>query len=58
MGKLDHQDIETLAFFIWEKQGRPEGHALEHWLEAEYLICTQAFMEEKAPHENESVSRK
>jgi hypothetical protein len=46
MGKLGHQDIETLAFFIWEKQGRPHGRAMEHWLEAEYLIHTQTFTHE------------
>jgi hypothetical protein len=51
MEKLDHRDIETLAYFIWEKQGRPPGRAMEHWLEAEYLICTQAFTHEKSPEE-------
>lgn len=39
------RDIEMLAFFIWERNGRPEGRALEHWLEAEYLILTGWFIE-------------
>jgi hypothetical protein len=28
-------DIATRAHEIWEAQGRPEGHELEHWLKAE-----------------------
>ena len=32
-----------LAFFIWERNGRPEGRALDHWLEAEYLVLTGSF---------------
>ncbi len=28
------QEIEVLAYTIWESEGRPEGRALDHWLEA------------------------
>lgn len=28
------QEIEVLAYAIWESEGRPEGRALDHWLEA------------------------
>jgi hypothetical protein len=34
----------VLAFFIWERNGRVQGHALDHWLEAEYLIRTSSFV--------------
>ncbi len=27
--------IEVLAYYLWEAAGRPEGRAMEHWLEAE-----------------------
>jgi ribA/ribD-fused uncharacterized protein len=40
-------DVEVLAFYIWEKNGRKDGHALEHWLEAEYLISTSSFVPEE-----------
>jgi hypothetical protein len=38
-------DVQMLAFFIWERNGRQEGRALDHWLEAEYLILTGWFVE-------------
>ncbi len=38
---IDNCDIESVAHALWDKQGRPEGRALEHWLEAESLIAHQ-----------------
>ena len=32
------QEIAALAYEIWDKRGRPEGCALDHWLEAEGQI--------------------
>ncbi len=29
------QEIRGIAYEIWIKEGRPTGHALEHWLRAE-----------------------
>jgi hypothetical protein len=29
------QAIRERAYAIWEEQGRPEGHHLVHWLQAE-----------------------
>ena len=37
------QEIEFLAYLIWERNGRPEGRSLDHWLEAEYLMQTYSF---------------
>jgi hypothetical protein len=37
------QDINFLAYLIWERNGRPEGRSLDHWLEAEYLMQTYYF---------------
>jgi hypothetical protein len=45
--ELDRRDIETLAYFIWEKQGCPSDRAMEHWLEAEYLVYTHAFSNDR-----------
>jgi hypothetical protein len=38
-----HRDIERLAYLIWEKVGRPHGFAVDHWLEAEYLVLTGSW---------------
>jgi hypothetical protein len=32
---LDTSRVHDLAHQLWEKQGRPTGHELDHWLEAE-----------------------
>jgi hypothetical protein len=39
-------DIQMLAYLIWERNGRPQGLALDHWLEAEYLVLTRTFVEQ------------
>lgn len=31
--------IRGIAYDIWEKEGRPDGKALEHWLRAKKTIC-------------------
>ena len=28
------------AYFIWEKEGRMDGHDIEHWQRAEALLLT------------------
>lgn len=33
-----HEDIQKLAYEMFEKGGRVHGRDLEHWLEAERLI--------------------
>jgi hypothetical protein len=38
MKSWEQEDIAALARAIWEKQGCPEGRALEHWREAEELV--------------------
>jgi hypothetical protein len=35
MESQEHQNIESLAYYIYVAEGRPEGRALRHWLEAE-----------------------
>jgi hypothetical protein len=36
-----HEEIAALARSIWEKNGRPEGRDIEHWLLAESQIRQQ-----------------
>ena len=36
--QVNRQDaIRRIAYQIWEEQGKPDGHSLEHWLEAETI---------------------
>ena len=38
------QEVRQIAYQIWEEQGHPQGHELEHWLKAE------ATWQEKQAH--------
>jgi hypothetical protein len=38
----DPEQVRQLAYELWEAQGRPEGHSLEHWREAERRIAHDA----------------
>jgi hypothetical protein len=33
-----HEEIQKLAYDIFEKSGRPHGREIDHWLEAERII--------------------
>jgi hypothetical protein len=39
MGRND--EVRRIAYSIWEREGRPEGHALEHWQRAEKTWASQ-----------------
>jgi hypothetical protein len=34
--------LEERAYHIWERAGRPHGQALEHWLQAQAEVITNA----------------
>jgi hypothetical protein len=34
--------IRVQAYYIWEREGRPHGRALEHWLAAETMLGSEA----------------
>ncbi|MGC8640689.1 MAG: DUF2934 domain-containing protein [Isosphaeraceae bacterium] len=34
-GSIAEPSVKEAAYFIWEKEGRPLGHELDHWLRAE-----------------------
>jgi len=34
MMQVDDREIASRSYFIWEREGKPEGKALEHWLRA------------------------
>ena len=35
MDEIRHGSVEQRAYELWEAAGRPEGSALEYWLQAE-----------------------
>jgi len=37
----NRKNIEERAYQLWERAGRPEGRALEHWLQAESEMADQ-----------------
>jgi hypothetical protein len=39
-GKIRHEhQIQERAYQIWEREGRPDGRSVEHWLQAEAEIA-------------------
>lgn len=42
MMQPDKFQIADRSYFIWEKEGRPEGKALEHWLRAQEELAAEA----------------
>lgn len=41
------EQIERLAYQIWEMEGRPAGREREHYFEAERLLSQQAILAEQ-----------
>jgi hypothetical protein len=39
--------IRTRAYEIWDNEGRPEGHAVEHWLQAQMEINSDEDSEDE-----------
>lgn len=52
MKSHDNQRIELLAYYIYIAEGRPEGRALRHWCESEYLITTDMLIDNSAGRHN------
>ena len=57
-GVSDHADamdpelrrrIEECAYSLWASEGRPEGRALDYWLQAEQEIVNQSMAGEEDP---------
>jgi hypothetical protein len=35
---VTREQIAMCAYYIWEAEGRPEGRAVDHWLQAELQL--------------------
>jgi hypothetical protein len=42
-----HNEISKVAFELYEKSGRVEGHDLDNWLEAEKIVMARYKEQEK-----------
>jgi len=42
-----HSDICERAYSIWEREGRPDGRSLDHWLQAESELAEERRPEKK-----------
>ena len=45
----DEQYLRDRAYFIWEREGRPEGRAFDHWVRA----MREAFGARMAPDDDQ-----
>lgn len=43
-----HYEIEVCAYCIWLQEGKPEGRALDHWLQAEMQLVASKQHEDAA----------
>jgi hypothetical protein len=43
------QNVRVLAYYKWEKAGKPEGSDLQFWLEAENELDKQTATENQNP---------
>ena len=39
---ISHDTIRARAYGIWQEQGRPAGHDVQHWLQAEAELAATA----------------
>ena len=51
-------EIETRAYLFWEREGRPEGKALEQWLRAESEVDWETHCGGTAPPDSATAARR
>ena len=37
-GKPAHEEVALFAYYVWEQQGRTDGHDVEDWQQAEMQL--------------------
>jgi hypothetical protein len=50
-----HEEIEILAYRIYEDEGKPEGRAEEHWARAEEFVHAQQLAIAAASEKSEGA---
>lgn len=54
MSSSNEQEIAKRAYALWEREGRPDGRSVEHWLTAEREL--NASMSPEAPIDADGAS--
>jgi hypothetical protein len=50
----EHEQIESLAYHLYEEEGKPDGRADEHWVRAEQFIHAQRLAVASSSEQSES----
>jgi len=63
MTKDRRSEIEQRAYFIWKREGQPDGMALEHWLRAEAEVAREdqpldTAVQTRSPRRGRATRRK
>ena len=45
--EAQEEEIAKNAYLIWENEGRPEGHELDHWLQAKSQLTGEKTPRQK-----------
>jgi len=53
-----HNEVEKMAYELYKKRGKAEGHDLDDWFEAERIIVAHHRVEEKLETESSSPPQK
>lgn len=46
---MDRQQIQELAYELWEQEGHPDGRDVDHWLQAQAAALAPAPAPSPAP---------
>ena len=49
MGEIPEEAIRMRAYHIWEREGRPHGRDLEHWVQARIELDAEVIRIQPAP---------
>jgi Protein of unknown function (DUF2934) len=53
----EHEEIESIAYRLYEDEGKPDGRADQHWIRAEEIVHAQRSAIAATSEKTESVIR-
>lgn len=54
---INDEHIRVAAYYIWEKEGRPNGVDFDHWIRAQNLAAEQSKKSDLAGRKTTSSSK-
>ncbi len=51
----DSRTIREIAYFIWEREGRPDGRADDHWMRAAARVAAECNRQDEHIEDEEKV---